>query len=289
MDTASRHHRFRFDSLMYAHPAERDSLAALLAEQNVSPVFEIDALRRRRSWATTLPLGTFGGDFRVGIASFDNEAAARAVAIKEAVQLCRRYIAPSRRLFIWEGNEYCPALLVESLRHVVTPRWFLNALHNFLQAAEKDPTLIRGIRQRPFVPLEQRKIAAHGGRVRGPAWTAEEDMIIRQWFGPRAYGEHAGKHVKLTDAEWAKVLERLGGNRTRCGVLARIRHLNHQLKRELTVDGYIPKTSYPTYFERVLGENPRPPRVSPVRRRRVTIARTRRTTTPRIEGTSASR
>src|SRR5215216_3654843 len=122
MDTASRHYQYRFDALLHAHPEERDSLAEIFTEQRVSPIFELHALRRRRQWATTLPLGALCGDFRIGVASYENELETRLRALKEAVPLYRFYVLPERRHFHWAGNDYYPAVVIAGIRQVVPSR-----------------------------------------------------------------------------------------------------------------------------------------------------------------------
>lgn len=240
-----------------------------LHRNGISSVLTLQALRRRGSWAITLPFGIFQGELRPDLASHVAEVEARTAAIATLSPFLPRYLPPARRMFVWSGDFYFPTPVVGALRHVVPQPALVRALHAFLEAAAGDPTLVKGPRRRrPFVPLEARAVAHHGGVVRGPSWRPEEDMTLRQWFGPRAHGAAAGRHVALTEAEWSAVLARLEGRRTRSAVRARIAVLNVALKRELSVDGYVPRDRHKEYYARVLGENPRRPRLSPLRRRR---------------------
>jgi hypothetical protein len=90
--------------------------------------------------------------------------------------------------------------------------------------------------------------------------------VLRQWFGQRTVGEHAGKHVKLTPAEWERVLAQLP-RRNKNGVRNRLVELNNQLRREFFRDGFVSQARLPEYMSRVLGERPRIP-VRPRRARR---------------------
>jgi hypothetical protein len=259
---------FTFNALQYVKPEERDYLADLLQEQGVSAEFSLVAIRRRQYWAVTLPLGAFVNEFRLAFTDYLKSINTRDALLLEARSAHGLRVRPGRVVIERQGTFFYPQHVINVLRHVAPAPAFFNALHAFLQAARVQPSLIKGRRSRnPYVPLEHRKHV--GDRLaRGPAWTPEEDLVLRQWFGQRTYGDAAGKHVALTDEQWKMVLERLEGRRTQGSVRARLVVLNHQLKRELSVDGYIPKNRYEEYFARVLGENPRPPRTSPLRRRR---------------------
>lgn len=259
---------YKINVLNYTHASERDYLADLLREQGVDPVFSLLALQRRQFWATTLPTGAFLNEFRVSHVDYMQNIHARDALVAEARRNLGLGVRAGRTVIEHEGNLYYHQHVIDVLRRVAPEPAFLQALHNFFVAVKTQPALIKGPRvRRPYVPLERRaRVAGH--LARGPAWRPEEDLVLRQWFAQRAYGPDAGKHVKLTEEQWAIVLKNLEGRRTKGSVLARIVVLNHQLKRELSVDGFIPRNRYREYFSRVLGENPRSPRTSPLRRRR---------------------
>jgi hypothetical protein len=90
--------------------------------------------------------------------------------------------------------------------------------------------------------------------LRGPTWTEFEDYVVRKWFSRHTAGPHIGKHAKLTDAQWASVLEELKGQRRKTDVLRRIKLLNQRLRMSLTVNGYVTRTNVMRYKCEALGE-----------------------------------
>ncbi len=259
---------FTFQPLNHLRIDDLEPFQDLLEAQRGSTEFTLSALRRRMYWAVSLPLGVFAGDYRPSRTEFFDELAARNQLIERAAQDFNLRVPNGRGIIERGGVLYYHQHLIAILRRVHPEPAFFNALHVFLEAAQRNPTLIKGKKRErtPLPPTARPRI--NGRLARGLAWLPHEDLVLRQWFGPRVYGPDAGKHVALSDAEWDMVLEALGRQRTRGSVLARIIVLNQELRRELTVDGYIPKQRYAEYYQRVLGENPRPPRVAPARRTR---------------------
>lgn len=254
---------------MYAADVDLPVLRALFDAQRIEMPMKFLVLRRRKHWAIELPVGTFVNEFRPGVAAYAEDVRAR----DEAFSAFKTTFGPShydqRTLVIQhEGSTYLHQHAINALRRVIPHPAFLNAVAAFLRAAEAKPELVKGPRtsRRPFVPPAQRR-AALGYPTRGPSWTSEEDTILRQWFGKRTTGDLAGQHAPLSKEQWDRVLELLGGRRTVMSVRRRIFDLNETLKRELCVDGYVPRDRLRAYMDRALGEKPRRPRLSPQRRR----------------------
>lgn len=258
-----------FQPLHFAKGSYFEELELDLAAQNHSGTFKLVALRQRMNWAVTLPPGVFSNDFRE-----PHDAAREAAAYQAACNRIPELFtasgrAMSRGITQRDGVTYFHQNVIAMLRRAVDRPALLEALHAFLEAAKRDPKLIKGEthRKRPIVPLAQRKRV--GDRyVRGADWSQAEDLVLRQWFGQRTAGDQRGTHVTLTDVEWDLVLARLNGLRTKAAIRSRIFVLNAQLRRELSVNGFIPVDRYVEYWQRVLGESPRPPRTAPRPRRR---------------------
>ena len=255
--------------LDFAKHEHRDNLNNLAIEQGVPLMFSLSAIRRKQNWAIELPLGCFLGDFRPGFVSFDDELKVRDGLIDRLQSADKNVRYGSGRMIIHANDRvYYHQYLIRALKDLDTlaiPSFF-NAMYAFLLEAQKNPSLIKGKKQRPFVPLEKRK-AVFGHDARGPSWRPDEDTLLRQWFGQRTVGSYAGQHVPLTREEWASVIAALGHRRTEASIRQRISMLNNALRRELSVDGYIPRDKYREYFSRVLGEKPRRPRMTPSRRK----------------------
>lgn len=259
---------FTLNPFAYLASDDVDYLSNLLSNQGVPSLFTLVAHRRRNAWGTTVPPGVFDNVFKDNAVTWEQHIASRDRITKLACQDLpkgHRAFAPRYDVLPFEGALYYhPEALRVYARHVEHPA-FLRALYRFLEAAEKQPSLIvppRG--ERPFVPLAERA-AVFGHSARGPDWSADEDAVLRQWFGQRTVGEHAGHHVRLTDAEWAIVLERLP-RRNKNSVRGRIIELNRRLQAEFFRDGFVGKHRLREYMGRVLGERPRIP-VRPTRRR----------------------
>lgn len=253
-----------FNPLTYANEDDTIYLSNLLVNQGVLARFALQAHRRRGAWGTTLPIGTFDNDFRENACTWDQHTASRTrITTLAAADLPRRQRPVARNHDVLEVDGalfYHPEALRVYARHVDHGA-FLRALSRFLEAADDKPSLIAPVKPRkPYVARVER------GPVRGPAWTPDEDGVIRRWFGPRTVGDHAGKHVKLTDIEWISVLEQLP-RRNKKGVHDRIVVLNRQLQHAFFRDGFVARDRLPQYMARVLGERPRIP-IRPTKRRR---------------------
>jgi len=249
-------------------------LSGLFNSQGIVSKFELQAHRRRGAWGSTLPMGVFDNEFRAGHSSWEQHLASRSrittlaeAAMKEPGKKPRRAIA--RRLDVLERDGvlyYHPEALRTYARHVDHPA-FLTALARFLEAADKNPSLLRSdASAAPFIPHAERA-KVYGFIARGPSWDASEDAVLRRWFGQRSVGEHSGHHVKLTEEEWSRVLAELP-RRNRNGVRNRLVELNKALKPEFFRGGFVSVDKLPEYMARVLGERPRVP-VRPQFTRRV--------------------
>jgi hypothetical protein len=257
-----------FSPLTFADPADIEYLSNLLANQGVVARFNLHAHRRRVAWGVTVPVGVFDNDFTSAAMTWEQHIASRDRITKlAAATLPKGYRPIARRYDVLEHEGrlyYHPEALRVYAQHVDHPA-FLRALYRFLEAAEKQPQLIVPPRERaPFVPLADR-VATYGHPARGPDWSEDEDAVLRRWFGQRTVGEHAGKHIKLTDAEWARVLTELP-RRNKNSVRGRIVELNKKLQAEFFRDGFVGQHRLREYMARVLGERPRIP-VRPTRRR----------------------
>lgn len=259
---------FSFSPLGYAQGDDVIYLSTLLHTQNVASSFQLRAHRRRGAWGSTVPVGAFDNDYRPDACTWAQHVVSRDRVTKLAAAGAarrRRPIARRHDVLEHEGALYYhPEALRVYARFVEHPAFFI-ALARFLEAADKDPQLIAPKRHVPFVPFDQRE-ATFGKVVRGPAWTPTEDNVLRRWFGQRTIGPKAGHHVKLTEAEWDRVIAELP-QRNRNGVRNRLVELNKQLQHEFFRDGFVARDRLPQYMARVLGERPRIP-IRPTKRRR---------------------
>lgn len=263
--------RFSFTPLLFLDAGSVVELASTLSTQCVPNEFNLLAIRRRQYWSVTLPMGAFANDFRPGVASYISEAAALKTTLERVrAEYSYQQVRPDRTIVTHDGETYYHQHLIGLLRHHVKPGGFFQALHTFLGQAQENPALIRPRgSQSPFVPFEQR--TRIGKRfARGPAWSPEEDTVLRQWFGIRTTGPDAGHHAQLSRDEWAKVLEQLQGRRTESSVRQRIHILNQATMLKFIVNGYVPRDRVRAYMQEALGEAPRYPRVSPSR---ITLAK----------------
>lgn len=264
-------HTFPFNPLLYARGEDLQYLQRVFEEQKVSNSFELQALRRRNFWAIQLPTGTFLGEFRPGMADFSADMMAREATLKAIrEEYGFRQHDPRRAIVEHHGVLYYHQSLIELLRRRHENPAFLNAVSAFLRAAQQHPELIKGPppARRAYIPPEQR-LTVLGHYARGPEWSPVEDQGLRQWFGKRTVGPHAGQHAKLTEDEWTRVRELFDGRRTVASIRRRISVLNAQLQREMMVNGFIPRDRIREYMDRVLGERPWFPRVNYVRAKRI--------------------
>lgn len=262
-------YRASFNPLEYIDGEQRYNLQQLLAMQGVKTPLHLVFLRRKSDWAVALLPSVFNNDFREFTDNTTNDLAVRDAILAEIKDIYPfRSWQPGRRIIHRDGRFFYHREYIRLLRQHAPQPAFFAALYAFLNAARTQPSLIQGPKQRPQAKPPAERPLVNGRRGRGLGWTPDEDQVLRQWFGIRSVGDHAGHHASLTDAEWARVLELLGGMRTRRSVMQRIGVLNRALKREFSVDGYIPRDRVREYMARVLGERPRFPRMTPSTPRR---------------------
>lgn len=254
----------RLPPYVYALPADVTYLSELFTSQNVAPSFLLSIHRRRNAWGSTLPVGTFINDFRENACTWEEHVVARDAVFNVAKQNAfhrRRPFRPAFDPLEFDGKLYNhPEALRVYADNVERPA-FLRALYRFLEAANANPSLVvPPASRRPFVPHELRKMyhQLKTPGCRGPAWTLVEDLVLRRWFGMRTVGPLAGHHVRLSDAEWERVLADLP-MRNKDAVRNRLVLLNEPLKREFFRDGFVPRDRIKDYMSRVLGERPNIP------------------------------
>lgn len=278
-------YRIEFNPLVHASPPDVITLRRIFSDQGVGPTFEVDVLRqpyrvpkgileaeRRIVWAMEIPQGALSCAFRDSAApSMRDQFETLAKAAADAVGASRKLLDPRRDFFTKDGDDrlFCRRIALENVRNVVPNAAFVNAVIAFLRAAEDDPRLVTGVPRprRPQRTVEER-IEHFGHATKGPAWTPEEDAVLRTWFGIRTIGEHAGHHAKLEDPEWACVLELLGGMRSKNAVKNRLTALNNQLRDRMLVNGYVPRDRLREYMQQAVGESPRRPPMRPYQRMR---------------------
>ena len=273
---------YAFDPLLHLDSAgEVAVLRDIFDNQGVRLPFHLHALRRKDAWATTLPLGTFKGDFRPIGTSIHEHILERDRLLRgyiEAAALGRHPLPRHQRFTERDDRLFYHAEYLRLFRYQVDPPYFLTALCRFLEAAAKDTALIiPKPGRRPYIPPERRKdvFGLRGPTCRGPGWLPEEDAVLRRWLGQHTTGPNAGYHVPLTEGQWKQLLEvELAGRRSMNSVRARCVFLNKRLAERFMVDGFLPRDAIRTYLSLALGEKPRLPRVqqSRVRKPRTTNA-----------------
>jgi hypothetical protein len=267
---------YAFDPLLHLDSVgEVAVLRDIFESQNVKTPFHLHVLRRKDAWATTLPLGTFKGDFRpVGTPIHEH--------VLTHDRLLRSYIETSslnghplprhQRFVERDERRFYHAEYLRLFRFQVDPPYFLTALCRFLEAAAKDTSLIiPKPGRRPYVAPERRKdvFMLRASMCRGPGWTPEEDAVLRRWLGQHNTGPHAGYHAPLTEGQWQQLLEvELHGRRSMGSVRGRCVFLNKQLTERFMIDGFMPREAIRTYLSLALGEKPRLPRVEQPRPRK---------------------
>lgn len=271
----------QFNPFLYLTYEASLPLRSAFAAQHLEIPMKTVVRLQKNHWALRVPLRVFSGDYTQGW-SIDAllehregrlrylEGAHRAACAAAGVRLRRTWI-PRSDVLEYDDWPYYTVRALAALAEYAPHREFFIAAHAFIKAANNNFDLVRVNTHNvtPYTPPEQR-IEKFGSMVRGPAWTADEDAVLRQWFGRRTYGEHAGKHVVLSDEEWGYVLNALGGRRNKQSVRNRICVLNEQLHRSMEVDGFVARDRLEEYMSRVLGEKPRRPRMvsTPPRKRR---------------------
>jgi hypothetical protein len=262
------HFTVMFQPLNFVKDEDLSNLKEMFASQRVVVPMSLKVLQRRNDFAVALTPGIFANNFNDFESTYATDAAQRdAIIAKIKETYPFRAWRPGRAIIERDGQLYYHRDFVALLREHAPHPAFFQALYAFLNAARADSALIKGPRRpRTVLPPAQR-VRVAGRLTRGLGWTPNEDQVLRQWFGIRTVGDHAGHHAPLTEAEWARVLELLGDMRTRRSILQRITVLNLAVKREFSVDGYIPRARVREYMARALGERPRFPRLAPSRKR----------------------
>lgn len=268
-----------FSPTAYASFEDFEILEADLP-QGTATTFNLKALRRRQAWATTVPVGMFVNDLRadaiqrVSWEAHDDERRRLFKQMLLASETRSRPFLPRFDVIQRNGERYYHVEALRCFRNEVRHPQFMNALYRFLLELQKDPHLIVPKQpRRPYVPRDERVKRFHvtGAPHRGPAWTPDEDAVLRRWFGQRLYGDAKGKHVPLTEVQWTHVLDdELHGRRTKTSARSRMTVLNEKLFDRISRGkGYVSKEHNREYAAEVLGERPRAPRGRPPRRRPV--------------------
>jgi hypothetical protein len=269
-----------FTPAMHLTGSESTVLAGYFRDQGVAPPFKLRVLRRRGAWAATLPIGIYQNDFRPDVTTREahltcwNEVLAQAVK-DDAFK--RMPVRNHQKVLDRDGELFYHLETLRFLRSRLDPPYFVDALYRFLLDATKNLALIvPKVSRASFIPPEKRKehFGLKGSSCRGPAWTSDEDAVLRRWFGQRTTGPAAGQHETLSEEQWQRVLEvELKGRRTKASVRGRFVQLNDELLKEFLLDGYVPLHRVREYMTRAIGERPRRP---PIRERK---ARKRRVST----------
>jgi len=236
--------------------AERDVLMTIGFDHGFPRTFNLWLARRRGSWMSTLPAQVWNRD-RYDITPEEEEQLRLQLENVHRAETGAYGYLHTRDIVLKEGCwVYRDSVLSALMPRFATPL-LAKAVMNFMHAAED---MKRGLVKHPArdearkaLPPEQRAFA-NGRRHRGPEWKPEHDYVIRKWFGRHEYGPNAGKHVALTEAQWAEVLKELGGQRSKSEVRRRIRVLNDELRMSLMVNGYVPRTDVDKYMAGALGE-----------------------------------
>lgn len=250
---------FIFHPLGVVDGFEYELLSTFLSEQTVVPAFKLRALRRRDRWAIELPPGAFTGRLGEGETTTAQDAQERERILRLIKEKTGAFnLDRTRDIITKNGVTYYRKRALEQFRIYIRPNSLFVAALTFLQKAEEDPTLIRGAKPIQGTLLKDRPIV-NKRRARGPAWSTQDDYVLRKWFGKW----HDGKHHKLTESQWTTVLEELKGFRSKESVKRRLGELNHQNKKSLMVDGYIHRDAVKAYLDGFLGERAVVPRFRP--------------------------
>lgn len=249
---------FIFHPLGVIDGVEYDNLSKQLAEQTQIPSFPLRALRRRETWAIELPRGAFMGDLS-GSISMQEDIAERDVILERIKANTGAYhLDRTRDLIHRNGTWYYRRRALEVFRVYVKPNELFVAAFNFIKKAEEDPTYVMGEPKPQGKPIVERPIV-NGRRAPGPRWREREDYVLKKWFGKWA----DGKHHPLTETQWERVLDELGGFRSKQSVKRRLSELNAELKQSLLRDGYIHRDDVKKYMDGFLGERVVVPRFRP--------------------------
>jgi hypothetical protein len=281
LKTLQTQHQIRFNPFLYLPEGTGDKLRQVFFQQNIAIPMELHVFRRKNHWALEVPYRVFSNHYQVGDGDLiDHEEGRKKVldAYRAALGAAnmtarpRMPYRPSSDFLVIDSRPCYTLAALQVFAEQSNARTFFTAAVAFIKAANADFSLIRKLRHNhtPFTPHEKR-VEKFGRMVRGPAWSFEEDAILRRWFGRRTVGVGEAKHQTLTEQEWVYVLEALSGQRTKQSVRDRICALNKLLNDEMSVDGYVARSRLDEYMNRVLGERPRKPKMystKPTRPRR---------------------
>lgn len=221
----------------------------------------VPVIRGRKRWLIALPALVLKPD------SLSLTGTQEADLVRHAIDARREaplgFFKPLKEVRPRAGRGFYSALFLEQVGPFLALPATAAALAVFARALDQGQV-------RPDeVPSTKSPSTAKQGWAR--LWQPWEDAVIRAWFGVRTFGEHEGRHAKLTEREWELVLhDHLKGHRTQRQVKVRVTVLNRQLRRSLLVDGFLPRDKVREFQDRALGE------------RRIRVPRFR----PRIKGRS---
>lgn len=242
-------------------PYTYDLRPADYVDDQAAVFFELDAhglpstfpklpmLRGRGRWMTALPPCVLRPDALVLTHDEENKLVDRALDARRVRPL--GLFKPSRDSTYRDGRRFYASVFLDELGPFLALPATAAAMAAFLREAAARPGLISA----PTPERSQRVSAGVADHASSRRWEPWEDAVLRNWFSARTIGEHAGKHVPLTDREWSLVLnEHLKGRRTKAQVKVRITTLNRELRVSLLVEGFIPRDKIREFQDRALGE-----------------------------------
>lgn len=202
----------------------------------------------RRRWLTALPACLLKPDSLV--VSADDESRLVNEALERRRETPLVFFKPHKETTRRSGRGFYSAMFLEQVGPFLALPASAAALAAFVRAVDAGRAQARKILPEPTQDISHAQV----GHAR--AWQPWEDMVIRNWFGRRTYGEHQGQHVPLTETQWQTVLQtHLNGRRTRKQVKVRITTLNRMLRISLLVDGFLPRDKVREFQDRSLGEH----------------------------------
>lgn len=201
----------------------------------------------RRRWLTAMPACLLKPDALV--LSADDESRLVDAALERRRETPLVFFKPHKEATRRSGRGFYSAAFLEQVGPFLALPATAAALAAFVRAADAGKVQVGKVLPEPRQDISH----AQAGHAR--AWQPWEDMVLRNWFGRRPYGEHQGQHVPLTEAQWQTVLQtHLNGRRTKKQVKVRITTLNRELRVSLLVDGFLPRDKVREFQDRALGE-----------------------------------
>lgn len=226
-----------------------DAYQALVERETneIPDVFTLPTIHGRKRWLISLPACVLKLDS--SSLSPDVESDLVQVALARRHETPLGFFRPRKEVTLREGQRFYSAFFLEQLGPFLALPATVAALAAFVRAADRGVVKVGKIA--PKGPEEFSSAAGHGR-----LWQPWEDTVLRNWFGPRTYGEHQGRHVPLTEEQWQLVLQtHLQGRRTKKQVKVRITTLNRELRISFLVDGFLPRDRVREFQERALGEH----------------------------------